>query len=361
MGTLVRVRCDVGTTNGEGFANGSDYRCGFDAGDQRSVSHATRVAADELRCHAPRAHAPGGVDFRVALNGQQYGLSLPFDFLPRPEAHGLEPRTGIFEGSTRVNVSGINFSNRTQISCRFGTAGVGITPATFVSSTLVTCAAPHGDTVDLESEWESDFAEPTDFYTAAQLALLPPPPPSSPSAPATPPGAGRPDWPPHGGVPLLLGNATVGGGLLRLTDTRQYQTGGLVLTPLTRGVRYFRATFSARLSGGSGGDGFSFCYGELNSTLAFGEMGTRNPLALVVGPAPPLVVDPAPSRPAPLSLPVQASMMPSACGCARTTRSFSRWFATAPCSPRSTLRAGASEPAPSSRSTSTGCRARECA
>ena len=79
---------------------------------------------------------------------------------------------------------------------------------------------------------------------------------------------------------LLLGDARVTAGALLLTEARKVQLGSFVIEPTTRAAPYYSARFNALLGGGLGGDGLSFCYGELNLTAPFGEVGVEEGLCL---------------------------------------------------------------------------------
>ena len=247
VGTLVRLLADpVGGS--DGFASGSDLRCrfGLSAG---AVQPATLVSAFEVQCTAPSDASAGTVSLSVALNGQQYGIGLPFDLLPEPMVSSIAPSSGAFTGGALVAVSGTGFANRTQdghrLSCRFGAAAAATVPASFVSSTLVKCVVPHGDDALLSHGWQADFDD--------------------------------------GRLParsMLLGDARLAGGSLWLTDDTMDQTGGYLVEPTIRGTRYFSAHLSIRIGPGLGADGLAFCYGELSLTTAFGEMGAHNALCV---------------------------------------------------------------------------------
>ena len=290
-GTLVRVLLDDTTLPPNatlGTDHGSDYRCRFGGTDgadgsvlhppsylplrledgrvlaaPTSVRPATLFAPSELRCTAPRAPAAETVNFRVSLNGQQYGPVLPFDLLPPPLISGFETgwsgrlegrqwadgetdwtggASGVYSGGALVEVHGHNFANRTQVggrlSCRFGDPAASV-EATFVSDRLVRCYAPSADLSEVTHEVAFDFENGT--------------------------------LPSRG---LLVGHATLSDGTLELTSLRADQVGGFVIEPINRGVRYFDARFGVLLGGGMGGDGMSFCYGELSLTTPLTELGT---------------------------------------------------------------------------------------
>ena len=303
-GTLVSVRLgqavpfgpinDPGSGSGEvggdestmGTDHGTDYRCRFGGSDgaiagprlppsylplilengavgsaPTSVRPATLVGPNELRCTAPHDATPATVDFRVSLNGQQYGPKLDFDLLEPPLITGVETgfsgrlegrswidgetdwtggASGLYTGGTLVEVHGHHFANRTQVggrlSCRFGVRDhphreAATVEATFVNDRLVRCYSPPADAAALSSEWLYDFDDGV-----------------------KPPNA------------LLLGDARLVDGSLRLTEPIAGQIGGFVLEPINRGARYFEARFSVLMGGGVGGDGMSFCYGELSHT-----------------------------------------------------------------------------------------------
>ena len=62
----------------------------------------------------------------------------------------------------------------------------------------------------------------------------------------------------------LGGDAVIEGGALVLTAAEPGHHGALLLRPRNRGTRFFAARFSLMIGGGAGGDGASFCYGDLS-------------------------------------------------------------------------------------------------
>jgi hypothetical protein len=172
----------VGGPDDTGFANGTDFRCLFGTSAPSSVRPATLVGLHELRCTAPVDAVHESVNFRVSLNGQQYGPVLNFDLLRPPVISGIESgwsgrlegrqwvdgetdwtggASGVYSGGALVEVHGHNFANRSQVggrlSCRFGHEAATV-EATFVNDRTVRCYAPSADDAAVSQEWSYDFA-----------------------------------------------------------------------------------------------------------------------------------------------------------------------------------------------------------
>ena len=265
VGTLVRVRTGAfgfnGTSAGDSFANGTDYRCRFGNASQP----ATFVSDGELHCHAPSEASVSRVDLRVSLNGQQYGPPLDFEFLEAPQVESIEPSSGVFAGGAIVDVAGTGFANRSLLACHFGGPVVDVSgghfgnatvPGTFVSAGMVRCVAPGGDTAGLEAEWRADFDDQ--------------------------------ELPPRA---VLMGSSVIRGGSVVLTSGRPQQVGSLAIEPTTRAARYFRARFHVHLGTDLGSSGVSFCYGELPLNVSFGAEGVPEGLCLRVHTEPTFVLE----------------------------------------------------------------------
>ena len=265
VGTLVRVRTGAfgfnGTSAGDSFANGTDYRCRFGNASQP----ATFVSDGELHCHAPSEASVSRVDLRVSLNGQQYGPPLDFEFLEAPQVESIEPSSGVFAGGAIVDVAGTGFANRSLLACHFGGPVVDVSgghfgnatvPGTFVSAGMVRCVAPGGDTAGLEAEWRADFDDQ--------------------------------ELPPRA---VLMGSSVIRGGSVVLTSGRPQQVGSLAIEPTTRAARYFRARFHVHLGTDLGSSGVSFCYGELPLNVSFGAEGVPEGLCLRVHTEPIFVLE----------------------------------------------------------------------
>jgi hypothetical protein len=127
-------------------------------------------------------------------------LPLPSPPLPSPPlspnpttAAGISikvvsPSLGPREGGTVLTITGAGFEPASGASCRFGGQGGGCTPATFMSSTMVTCSTPARSQGDAEVHVTLNEQE---FSTPGAFRYVPPPwlaslsPPSGPEAGST--------------------------------------------------------------------------------------------------------------------------------------------------------------------------------
>ena len=237
-GTTVRVVA-LPTGGGGAYANGTDYRCMFGG---EGIVHGTRAPPHTLVCESPAGAAAGTHSVRVTLNGQQYGDGLPIVLRAAPRVTELVPSGGVWGGGSLVSVRGENFADSCdpascELLCRFGSMGNATVEAEFISATEVRCVAPPADAAELADELRLDF----DGDDAAALHANDDP------------------------AELELGgDATIEGGALVLTAAEPGHHGALLLRPRNRGTRFFAARFSLMIGGGAGGDGASFCYGDLS-------------------------------------------------------------------------------------------------
>ena len=70
-------------------------------------------------------------------------------------------------------------------------------------------------------------------------------------------------------------------GTLTLTEADYHQTGIIIISPpIPERASHFQVNFDAFIGGGTGGDGMSFCYGELNEAHSRGLFDTDHGLCV---------------------------------------------------------------------------------
>ena len=152
--TLLSVYPDHGSSNGGTWVtiNGTDFKFSstlsckfgeFGSGTASSVL-ATFLSATEIRCITPPSPSSSGyglASISVLGNGaDESSNALPFTYANLPTIARVEPSSGAVAGGTRVNVTGDNFRDSPALACSFGKGNV--VPATFFSSTALSCVAP---------------------------------------------------------------------------------------------------------------------------------------------------------------------------------------------------------------------------
>lgn len=125
------------------FGGGANFRCRFESLD--TFVPATRVPASHavLLCATPTGAPALKTVVEVSLNAQQFttdGFSLTLHGVPVVSASS--PSSGPAGGSTLVLVRGSGFYPAADLRCKFDRGAV---QATYVSSSAITCFAPHGN------------------------------------------------------------------------------------------------------------------------------------------------------------------------------------------------------------------------
>ena len=278
-GTLVTLR-------GYALAKGVDYRCRFGSVN-RTVTATYDDVVEALRCYAPAGDRWDSLDasaapLEVSLNGQQYTSTGLLFTQHAPFAPLLlqPPRGGALGGS----LVRVDFDSRGQslpfedIRCQFGVAKPTV-PLQHTSEWALCEAPPSYDARAVSFEHYLPFTD-AENVTDGSVQLT------------------------------TLGDASVKGGVLRLTDPFAPNTfmsdreklesgsgaiGSAILT-LRRpynALFWFEVTFELLMGSEhlNGGRGLSMCLGELNETEVFGEDGTGFGLRVVFrssrDPAPP--------------------------------------------------------------------------
>jgi len=91
-------------------------------------------------------HDVGTIKVEVSINGDfKDTATADFTFYTQPTLTFANPFLGYKTGGTFIQVNGENFSNLPTLTCSFGSV---VVPATYVSSSLVTCTSPPSDVVD---------------------------------------------------------------------------------------------------------------------------------------------------------------------------------------------------------------------
>ncbi|RHY28711.1 hypothetical protein DYB32_005759 [Aphanomyces invadans] len=128
---------------GSGFENHVELACRFGTASVAAMF----VNSTLIQCESP-PHTVGTVPLQVTWNGLDEAVaSLAFRFVADMEVRVIQPLQSLVTGQRPVFVKGLNFMNTSALGCRFGDV---MSPATFVSSTLLVCIVPSrvGDVVD---------------------------------------------------------------------------------------------------------------------------------------------------------------------------------------------------------------------
>ena len=101
-----------------------------------------------LQCeHSPPGDHVEKVPFTVSLTGDFSDIenSVPYEFYDDPTLTAINPRYGVKDGNTRVDIWGPNFVNYDQYTrCLFGSKSV---PAVWVDESHMYCHSPPSDVV----------------------------------------------------------------------------------------------------------------------------------------------------------------------------------------------------------------------
>jgi len=178
----------------------------------------------------------------LSLNAQDYtNEAVLFHYYVFATLSHATPASGPAVGSTGVVVAGLGLVNHTAlVACRFGGFRV---PATILGGGLARCIAPDAVSAQAGSRIEVRF------------------------------GADKADAVGASPVPSLRGSATVeNDGAVSLTPNDYHQVGSVLLSAAHPVAQTFHVSFDVYVGDGSGGEGFSFCYGQ---PLADGAVGAR--------------------------------------------------------------------------------------
>lgn len=121
-----------------GYAPRRGWRFGLGASTWRQAdSH----WVDQLRILSRWLHqGPLEHQLALSLNGQQYvSANVNISYHAAHAVHGVLPTTGPLFGGTTVLVSGVNFRNGDNYTCRFGSL---VVPATPLSANVLECVSP---------------------------------------------------------------------------------------------------------------------------------------------------------------------------------------------------------------------------
>ncbi|RHZ20333.1 hypothetical protein DYB31_000784, partial [Aphanomyces astaci] len=128
---------------GSGFENQVELSCRFGT----AKVAATFINSTLIQCESP-PHSVGTTPLQVTWNGVDEAVdALPFQFVDDVEVSVLTPLHSLVTGQRPVFVKGLNFLNSSSLACRFGEL---MSPATFLSPTLLVCIVPSrvGNLVD---------------------------------------------------------------------------------------------------------------------------------------------------------------------------------------------------------------------
>ena len=178
----------------------------------------------------------------LSLNAQDYtNEAVLFHYYVFATLSHATPASGPAVGSTGVVVAGLGLVNHTAlVACRFSGFRV---PATILGGGLARCIAPDAVSAQAGSRIEVRF------------------------------GADKADAVGASPVPSLRGSATVeNDGAVSLTPNDYHQVGSVLLSAAHPVAQTFHVSFDVYVGDGSGGEGFSFCYGQ---PLADGAVGAR--------------------------------------------------------------------------------------
>ena len=222
------------TLVGYGFGSGCDLRCDFRG---VAIVNATwHARSHALLCDTPPARDGTFAPVEITLNGQQYtsdGINVTY--FEEPSIGEVRPLSTPLSGGTTVSLFGTGLMNYTTVACKFGNDTV--VPATHVNTSQIRCATPP---LSALSPPASKVGLEADFR------VLPP-------------------------ELILGGNATVDGGVLKLTDanmgaSRYAHVYGYAISQLASPMPAlwdWRVSFELYIGGGQRGDGFSVLYGDL--------------------------------------------------------------------------------------------------
>lgn len=226
------------TVHGANLVEGSvDCRCRF--GSELPYVFGTKSAIpgeDAVLCTTP-AHMPGDLSLELAANAQDYSNdNVSFVFYEPPVILGLSPASGPADGSSVIlQLSNASLSLNTGVECRFGAKRV---PGTVTSNNgALRCVAPSGANAAAESVLELPFGRDTHVDSSSTETV----------------------YSIHGSARLL------DDGMLGLTSNDYHLNGYICLKPTHLAALVatsFHFSFDVYVGDGSGGDGFSVCYGD---------------------------------------------------------------------------------------------------
>lgn len=129
----------VVTITGAGFTSGEDSSCKFGEAGSSSISM-IYVSENEVHCVAPASATAGSVDLELTFNGGDYASAGGgFEYILDASFSSMSPQIGPVSGGTVVLISGYNFVDSSDMSCKFG---AGVVSARFISTSQIECVSP---------------------------------------------------------------------------------------------------------------------------------------------------------------------------------------------------------------------------
>ena len=101
----------------------------------------TFLSSSWIECPVPAVDVPFTLNFQLTANLVDFTPAIPLTFYSLPSITSISPTLGPAQGGTVITITGGAFQPTPDLACRTGSI---VHPATFVSSTLVTCVAPAG-------------------------------------------------------------------------------------------------------------------------------------------------------------------------------------------------------------------------
>lgn len=136
------------------------------------ITPATIYSDTLISCIAPPSPIVRTVLVDVTLNNANIGLNpqdwtddhLPYTYYAPPYIFDCNPRVGPTSGNTLVTVTGSNFKDSKDITCKFGSK---VVPGKFINVNEIQCVSPPVDNpglVDLSVSLESDhYGQPVKY------------------------------------------------------------------------------------------------------------------------------------------------------------------------------------------------------
>ena len=134
----------VVTINGSNFRPSSSAICKFGGAASTPVTY---ISSTLVTCLSPENLQPGDYELRLSFNdgiehneGPNNAEYVTFTSYTEAKVVSIFPVLGSNSGGTSVTVTGSSFFYSPLLQCMFD--GVGVSPATFVSSTSIACVSP---------------------------------------------------------------------------------------------------------------------------------------------------------------------------------------------------------------------------
>ena len=276
-GTLVNL-------TGVSLGDGSAWRCRF---GEVIVGAEYHDESERVSCFSPKqlSTAPPGAELPINVSidgGSSFcgGSALTYRFYPTPNVSQISPASGSSQGGTRVTVTGSGFAGLGgEVVCGFGSLRVGDVIRAGATSNAIEMS--DGQLVCLAPSAHASEAVGTAYFSFDTM----------PERQVIQPcingdGCGWMEEPerlfrfPSGHNITLLGRAVAERQLIKLTRNLFSYIGSMLVSlyypSAAAGVplRDFDASWVQQVGRGSGADGYSFVYADLDSVSEpFGEMG----------------------------------------------------------------------------------------